>query len=50
MSPSPRAPRAWARARIAVWRRLVAPVVGASPALYWKGWLSAIAFAYCATT
>ena len=26
------------------------PVVGASPALYWKGWPSAIAFAYCATT
>src|SRR5262245_31089943 len=49
MSPSPRAPRRWASASSAVCSRLVAPVVGASPGLYWNGWPCAIDCAYCAT-
>jgi len=42
---SPR-PAACARARSEVWSRLVAPVEGASPRLYWNGWPSAMALAY----
>ena len=42
-------PTRWAAARIPVCSRLVAPVEAASPALYWKGWPSAIARAYWPT-